>query len=34
MTLKADALPGDVDLEAWKKLSTSVMRPKKVKSKK
>jgi hypothetical protein len=27
MTLKADVLPGDVDLDAWKKLSTKVIRP-------
>lgn len=26
MTLKADALPGDVDLEIWKKLSTNTIR--------
>lgn len=32
MTLKAEALPGDVDLDAWKKLTTTVLRPKKQKS--
>lgn len=28
MSLKAEALPGDVDLDAWKKLTTRVIRPK------
>lgn len=31
MSLKADVLPGDVDLEAWKKLSTAVIRNKRSK---
>jgi hypothetical protein len=26
MTLKADALPGDVDLDIWKRMTTSVQR--------
>jgi hypothetical protein len=28
MTLKADALPGDVDLDIWKRMTTSVQRTK------
>lgn len=28
MTLKAEALPGDVDLDYWKKMTTAVIRPK------
>jgi hypothetical protein len=34
MTLKANALPGDVDLDIWKRMSVNVARPKRVKAKK
>lgn len=32
MTLKADALPGDVDLDVWKRLTSAVILPKKKKN--
>ena len=34
MTLKAEALPGDVDLDYWKKMTTAVIRPKSKSTKK
>jgi hypothetical protein len=33
MQLKCDALPGDVDLDVWKRISTTVSRPKSKKKK-
>ena len=33
MSLDAEALPGDVDLDAWKKMSMSVVRERKKESK-
>lgn len=33
MTLKADALPGDVDLDIWKRMATSLVKPKSGKKK-
>lgn len=32
MTLKAEALAGDIDLEIWKRMSTKVLQPKRAKS--
>lgn len=34
MTLKAEALPGDIDLEMWKRMSTAVLQPKRKKASK
>lgn len=34
MSLKADSLPGDVDLDIWKRMSTSLIKDKKSKTKK
>jgi hypothetical protein len=34
MTLKAEALPGDIDLEMWKRMSAAVLKPKRTKQSK